>query len=119
MSISVYRGRTYCDLPFAQGAYAEYISSPQTHIMKKPSHLSWTEAAGIPEVFLTGERRTCVRTCRCVNLFKAFQALFLLGNLKQDDNILVHAGASGVGVAAIQLARVFGALVNMNRYVYY
>jgi NADPH:quinone reductase-like Zn-dependent oxidoreductase len=87
--------------------------------MKKPSHLSWTEAAGIPEVFLTGEPRTCGHTCRCVNLFKAFQALFLLGNLKQDDNILVHAGASGVGVAAIQLARVFGALVNMNRYVYY
>jgi len=74
------------------GAYAEYISSPQTHIMKKPSYLSWTEAASIPEVFLT-----------------AFQALFLSGNLKQDDNVLVHAGASGVGVAIIQLARVFGA----------
>ncbi|KAF8349412.1 hypothetical protein F5887DRAFT_946033 [Amanita rubescens] len=74
------------------GAYAEYISSPQTHIMKKPSYLSWTEAASIPEVFLT-----------------AFQALFFSGNLKQDDNVLVHAGASGVGVAVIQIARVFGA----------
>ncbi|KAF8743768.1 hypothetical protein AX14_000735 [Amanita brunnescens Koide BX004] len=74
------------------GAYAEYISSPETHIMKKPSYLSWAEAASIPEVFLT-----------------AFQALVLLGNLKQHDDVLVHAGASGVGVAAIQLARVLGA----------
>ena len=85
--------------------------------MKKPSHLSWSEAAGIPEVFLTGERRTRVRTCRCVNLLQAFQALFLSGDLKQGDNVLVHAGASGVGVAVIQLARVFGALVNVNYYV--
>ncbi|KAF8631070.1 hypothetical protein AX15_002672 [Amanita polypyramis BW_CC] len=74
------------------GAYAEYIASPQTHLMAKPSHLSWVEAASIPEVFLT-----------------AFQALFLVGNLKQNDNVLVHAGASGVGVAVIQLSRLFGA----------
>ncbi|KAM6494304.1 hypothetical protein JOM56_010665 [Amanita muscaria] len=40
---------------------------------------------------------------------QAFQALSLIGDLKQNDNVLVHAGASGVGVAAIQLARVFGA----------
>lgn len=74
------------------GAYAEYITSPQTHIMRKPTHLSWVEAASIPEAFLT-----------------AFQALFLLGDLKQGYDILIHAGASGVGLAAIQLARVFGA----------
>ncbi|KAM6494303.1 hypothetical protein JOM56_010664 [Amanita muscaria] len=74
------------------GAYAEYIVCPQTHILKKPTHLSWEEAASIPEAFLT-----------------AFQALSLIGDLKQNDNVLVHAGASGVGVAAIQLARVFGA----------
>ncbi|KIL67728.1 hypothetical protein M378DRAFT_22430, partial [Amanita muscaria Koide BX008] len=74
------------------GAYAEYIVCLQTHILKKPTHLSWEEAASIPEAFLT-----------------AFQALSLIGNLKQNDNVLVHAGASGVGVAAIQLARVFGA----------
>ena len=85
--------------------------------MKKPSYMSWTEAASIPEVFLTGERKTCVRTYRCANLLKAFQALFLSGDLKQDGNVLVHAGASGVGVAVIQLARVFGALVNVNSYV--
>ena len=110
VSIGVYWYYTQCDMPYAQGAYAEYISSPQTHIMKKPSHLSWAEAASIPEVFLTGKRRTCVHTCLRRSL-EAFQALIFLSNLKQNDDVLIHAGASGVGVAAIQLARVFGALV--------
>jgi len=74
------------------GAYAEFIAVSQTHIIKKPAHLSWVEAASIPEVFLT-----------------AFQALVVIGCVKRDDNVLVHAGASGVGVAAIQLARIYGA----------
>lgn len=39
----------------------------------------------------------------------AFQALVIYGEVKRDDNVLVHAGASGVGVAAIQLARLYGA----------
>lgn len=74
------------------GAYAEYISTRHTNIIKKPSHLSWTEAASIPEVFIT-----------------AFQALFFIGDLKQDGSVLVHAGASGVGMAVIQIARTCGA----------
>lgn len=37
-----------------QGAYAEFITVLQTHVLRKPTHLSWTEAAGIPENFLTG-----------------------------------------------------------------
>ncbi|RDB19047.1 Quinone oxidoreductase PIG3 [Hypsizygus marmoreus] len=74
------------------GAYAEFISLPATHIISKPSHLNWAEAASVPENFLT-----------------AFQALFLCAEFKKGDDVLVHAGASGVGVAAIQLARVYGA----------
>ncbi|KAH9480226.1 Quinone oxidoreductase PIG3 [Psilocybe cubensis] len=74
------------------GAYAEFIAVNETHIIPKPAHLTWTEAASIPEVFLT-----------------AFQALVVIGQVKQNDNVLVHAGASGVGVSAIQLARVYGA----------
>ncbi|KJA17984.1 hypothetical protein HYPSUDRAFT_145662 [Hypholoma sublateritium FD-334 SS-4] len=74
------------------GAYAEYIAVNETHIIQKPSHLTWVEAASIPEVFLT-----------------AFQALVVIGGVKEGDDVLVHAGASGVGVAAIQLARVYGA----------
>jgi len=60
--------------------------------MRKPSHLSWVEAASIAENFLT-----------------AFQALVLCAELKKGANVLVHAGASGVGVAAIQIARFYEA----------
>ena len=40
-----------------QGAYAEYIRLPETNVMPKPAHLSWEEAASIPENFLTGACR--------------------------------------------------------------
>ncbi|KAF9046377.1 hypothetical protein BJ165DRAFT_1584572 [Panaeolus papilionaceus] len=76
----------------AGGAYAEFIAVKHTHIIKKPSYLSWVDAASIPEVFLT-----------------AFQALVVIGQVKKNENVLVHAGASGVGVAAIQIARAYGA----------
>jgi putative PIG3 family NAD(P)H quinone oxidoreductase len=74
----------------AGGAYAEYIAVNHTLIIAKPPYLTWVEAASIPEVFLT-----------------AFDALVLIGQVKKDDNVLVHAGASGVGLAVIQLARVY------------
>jgi putative PIG3 family NAD(P)H quinone oxidoreductase len=71
----------------AGGGYAEYVSVEQSHLMPMPSNLSFNEAAAIAEVFLT-----------------AYQALFGLGGLKQNQSVLIHAGASGVGLAAIQLA---------------
>lgn len=74
------------------GAYAEYIAADQDLLIRKPPHLSWEDAAGIPENFVT-----------------AHQAVILYGELKRNDNVLVHAGASGVGIAAIQMARSFGA----------
>ncbi|KAI8986272.1 quinone oxidoreductase [Trametes punicea] len=74
------------------GAYAEYIVAPHRNLIRKPAYLSWVEAASIPEVFLT-----------------AFQALVVLAEVREGDNVLVHAGASGVGIAAIQLARLYGA----------
>ncbi|KAH7885186.1 quinone oxidoreductase putative [Phlebopus sp. FC_14] len=74
------------------GAYAEYIACHQDLLMKKPPHLSWVEAASIPENYIT-----------------AYQALVKYGQVKQGDDVLVHAGASGVGIAAIQIARFFGA----------
>lgn len=39
----------------------------------------------------------------------AFQALVLVGQFKKNESALIHAGASGVGVAAIQIARAYGA----------
>ncbi|KAI0048217.1 quinone oxidoreductase putative [Auriscalpium vulgare] len=76
----------------AGGAYAEYIAVPEVNIFKKPTSMSWTQAAAIPENFLT-----------------AYQALVECGSVKEGDDVLIHAGASGVGLAAVQLARYFGA----------
>jgi len=69
------------------GGYAEYCIIRDDHAMPKPESLSFEEAAAIPEVFLT-----------------AFQGLFWIGELFDDETVLIHAGASGVGSAAIQLA---------------
>lgn len=70
------------------GGYAEYAVMPADRAMVIPDHLSFEEGAAIPEVFLT-----------------AFQTLFWLGELKQRETVLIHAGGSGVGTAAIQLAK--------------
>ncbi|KAG9315684.1 hypothetical protein JVU11DRAFT_3331 [Chiua virens] len=45
----------------------------------------------------------------CLHSVSAYQALVIYGELKKGDDVLIHAGASGVGTAAIQIARVFGA----------
>ncbi|KAF7299469.1 PKS-ER domain-containing protein [Mycena indigotica] len=90
------------------GAYAEYIVVPQTHIVTKPAHLTWAEAAAIPENFLTGSQGSFLPEI-VVDLLPAFQAIVLCGEIKAEDNVLVHAGASGVGIAAIQLARFYQA----------
>jgi len=74
------------------GAYAEYVMTYDAMLAPKPAHLTWSEAAGVSEVWLT-----------------AFQALFLVGKLKKGESVLIHAGASGVGIAANQLARRYGA----------
>lgn len=74
------------------GGYAQYTVVPEEMLIPMPDNLSFEQAAAIPEVFLT-----------------AYLNLFMLGNLKRDYNVLVHAGASGVGTAAIQLIREAGA----------
>lgn len=76
------------------GGYAQYTVIHEDMAMTIPENLSMEEAAAIPEVFLT-----------------AFQALCWLGKLKAGEHVLIHAGASGVGTAAIQLAREIGAQV--------
>ncbi|KAG2365104.1 hypothetical protein BDR07DRAFT_1470550 [Suillus spraguei] len=74
------------------GAYAEFVNCDEGLLLKKPGHLSWVEAASIPENYIT-----------------AYQALVKYGEVKKGDHVLVHAGASGVGIAAIQMARESGA----------
>ena len=70
------------------GGYAEYAKLPADWAMHIPEGLSFEEAAAIPEVFLT-----------------AYQNLFWNGKLGEKETVLIHAGGSGVGTAAIQLAR--------------
>lgn len=70
------------------GGYAEYAKLPADRAMHIPEGLSFEEAAAIPEVFLT-----------------AYQNLFWNGKLGEKETVLIHAGGSGVGTAAIQLAR--------------
>lgn len=76
------------------GAYAELAVVPAEVAMPIPAKLSYEEAAAIPEAFLT-----------------AYLNLFTLGHLQPGESALIHAGASGVGMAAIQLARAAGARV--------
>lgn len=76
------------------GGYAEYIAVKASEVAIKPSSLSWTEAAAVPLAALT-----------------AWQALYDIAGLKSGDNVLIHAGAGGVGHLAIQLAKRKGATV--------
>ena len=89
----VSRHRGFDPLP-AGGGYAERVAIDARMAIPIPDSLSFVEAAAIPEAFLT-----------------AREALFSLGNLGAEENVLIHAAAGGVGSAAVQLARVRGASI--------
>lgn len=76
------------------GAYATKIVAHERTCMHVPPRMSWTEAAAVPEAYLT-----------------AYDALFARGNLSPGESVLVHAAASGVGIAAAQIAHAAGARV--------
>lgn len=76
----------------AGGAQAEFVVVPENHLAEIPSILNFEEAAAVPEVFIT-----------------AHDALFTQARLRMGESALVHAAGSGVGTAAIQLARCAGA----------
>jgi NADPH:quinone reductase-like Zn-dependent oxidoreductase len=78
----------------AGAAHAEYLCVHEREAMPVPKALSWEDAAAIPEVFLT-----------------AYDALFNRLALHIGETVLIHAVGSGVGTAALQIARVAGARV--------
>ncbi len=84
-------GDRVCGL-LAGGGYAEYAVIHEDVAMPIPENLDFLAAAAIPEAFLT-----------------AFQALVWIAKLKAGETLLLHAGASGVGTAALQLASLIGA----------
>jgi NADPH:quinone reductase len=75
------------------GGYAEYCLAHESHALPV-GNLSMVEAAAIPETFFTVWHNTFER-----------------GGLKRGETLLIHGGSSGIGTAAIQLAKAFGAHV--------
>jgi NADPH:quinone reductase len=76
------------------GGYAEYCPAYESHCLPVPASLPITEAAAVSETFFTVWYNTFER-----------------GGLKAGETLLVHGGSSGIGTAAIQLAKAFGAKV--------
>lgn len=85
------KGDRVCAL-LAGGGYAELAAVHEDMLMPIPDNLSFEQAAAIPEVFLT-----------------AYQVLVYLAKVQKGQRVLIHAGASGVGTAAIQMVRKIGA----------
>ena len=69
------------------GAHAEYLVAHERTVAEAPSNLSWPELAAIPEAFIT-----------------AHDALWVQAGLRPGERVLIHAVASGVGLAALQLS---------------
>lgn len=78
----------------AGGGHAEYVVIHEREAVRIPQNLPWEEAAAVPEVFMT-----------------AYDALTRQAGLRADERVLIHAVGSGVGLAALQLARAMGATV--------
>ncbi|HEX9555537.1 MAG TPA: NAD(P)H-quinone oxidoreductase [Reyranella sp.] len=76
------------------GAYAEYCTAPAPQCLAVPKGFDMLRAAALPE-----------------NYFTVWHNLFERGALKSGESALIHGGASGIGTAAIQLAKAFGATV--------
>ena len=72
----------------AGGAQAEFLLTDESLLAKIPENLNFVEAATVPEAFIT-----------------AHDAIFTLGNLREGETLLIHAIGSGVGLAALQVAK--------------
>ncbi len=72
------------------GGYAEMVVTPASLLLPIPDSMTMNQAAAIPEVFYT-----------------AFLNIFMEANQKPGDHVMIHAAASGVGTAAIQLCNAF------------
>jgi len=75
------------------GAHAEYVVTHERAVAEVPPEIGWSDAAAVPEAFIT-----------------AHDALVSQAAVRPAERVLVHAAGSGVGLAAIQLARALGAV---------
>ena len=76
------------------GGYSDVICVPTGQAMPLPDGMSYEDGAAIP-----------------VNYLTAYQMLVQMGSLKRAERVLVHSAAGGVGLAAIDLCRIYGAEV--------
>ena len=76
------------------GAYAQYVTAPQSQTLPWPKGYDALRAAALPETYFT-----------------VWANLFMIGRLTAGESTLIHGGTSGIGVTAIQLAREFGTTV--------
>jgi NADPH:quinone reductase-like Zn-dependent oxidoreductase/SAM-dependent methyltransferase/acyl carrier protein len=81
-------------LAVAPESFSQYVTVSAARVTHKPATLNAAEAATIPTVFLT-----------------AYYGLQQLAQMKAGDRVLIHAAAGGVGMAAVQLAKLVGAEV--------
>lgn len=75
------------------GSYAEYLVTHERTVARVPDALAWTDAGAVPEAFVT-----------------AHDALVWQAEARVSEAVLIHAVGSGVGLAAVQLARAVGAI---------
>jgi len=74
------------------GGFAELVKAPAANVIPMPDNLSFEEAASIPLVFVT-----------------AWHMLLSRAGLQRGETVLVNAAGSGVGIAALQIAKLWGA----------
>ncbi len=74
------------------GGYAEYVNAPASICIRKPDNLSYVEAASLPETVYT-----------------VWSNVFDRCRFQSGETFMVHGGTSGIGITAIQLAKLFGA----------
>lgn len=76
------------------GGYAEYAVAPAPQCLPIPKGIHWTEAASLPETFFT-----------------VWQNVFDIAQFTKGEQVLIHGGSSGIGVAAIQMIKALGGKV--------
>ena len=85
-----FKGREVCAL-VTGGGYAEYVKTTLATILPIPKGLNVVDAAAIPETFFT-----------------VWTNLFDSGSLKKNETLLIHGGASGIGITAALIAKAMG-----------
>lgn len=86
-------GDEVCAL-LAGGGYSQHVVVDARHCLPKPSGLSFSEAASLPET-----------------TFTVWHNLFQRGGLEKGESVLIHGGSGGIGITALQLAKLFAAKV--------